>query len=449
MSLVFGVVGVNLLFLAAGYLLLSGSLRGATWRERSSWAGLALLLGAGSVGSAVFFATLLGARASLAVAAASLVAVAALGAVARRIDVPRPRATRSSIVAGAAFGVAAAVCALGIIGGFRSAPWLDDAWGIWLPKGIALWRHGLDERLFVPNGEYVAFGVPDYPLWWSVVTSLDMQATRDPIQVKNSLYNIDVRVMCAQLALLTVAFVGSVARLLWGYVRPEVLAGGLLLLVLSPELWRQVQGGGADIPLAIYIALGVLAGALWLRTRAPFHLALACFCAAVALQIKTEALLEVVALVLVGALFDRRFVLAGAALLSALPWIAWRWVNDVPSRVGDLDLSRIERVPKAIAEVAEHVFDPTEWLAIVPAFALLAVLARRPAALLVPTALAAGVVAAYWIDRDEITYVLETSAYRVVDPVVLAAAVLLPLLAETFLQQRQTLREDHVLIGEP
>ena len=77
---------------------------------------------------------------------------------------------------GAAFGVVAGVCAVGVVGGFRSSPWLDDAWGIWLPKGLALWHHGLDDRLFAPSGEYVTFGVPDYPLWWSVVTSLDVQA---------------------------------------------------------------------------------------------------------------------------------------------------------------------------------------------------------------------------------------------------------------------------------
>jgi hypothetical protein len=69
--------------------------------------------------------------------------------------------------------------------------------------------------------------------------------------------------------------------------------------------------------------------------------------------------------------------------------------------------------------------------------------------LLVPAALLAVVLFAYWIDRDEIDFVLATSAYRVIDPVVLCAAVLIPLLAESFLQQRQALREDHALVGEP
>jgi hypothetical protein len=68
--------------------------------------------------------------------------------------------------------------------------------------------------------------------------------------------------------------------------------------------------------------------------------------------------------------------------------------------------------------------------------------------LLVPGALLAVVLTAYWIDRDEIGFVLATSAYRVVDPLVLSAAVLIPILAESFLQQRESLREDRALVRE-
>jgi hypothetical protein len=350
--------------------------------------------------------------------------------------VPTPAHALDPLVA-AAFGLVAAICLLGVVGGFRSGPWLDDVWGIWLPKGLALWHHGLDERLFAPNGDYVTFGVPDYPLWWSVVTSLDVQAVG----------GLDVRVVCAQLALLTVAFVSAVARLLWDCVRPPVLAGSLLLLVLSPELWRHVQGGLADLPLAIYLALAVVAGARWLQTREPFLLALAGFSLAVALQIKTEALVEVAALVLVGALFARRLLWSALALVAALPWLAWRWAHDVPGRA-ELDLSRVERLPDAARAVGEHLFDPTEWLVVVPLAIVLALVARQPKVLLVPAAPLAVVLAAYWIDRDQIDFVLATSSYRVIDPVVLSAAVLVPLLAESFLQQRESLREDRALVRQ-
>jgi hypothetical protein len=429
-----GVLAVNLAFVVVGYALLGR----ARWHW--SWAGLALLVGAGAVGTLVFFATIVGLHASLWVAALAAVILVALGAFGPSSSLvlgQRPGA-RVGPLAGALFGLVTAVCLLGIVGGFRSSPWLDDAWGIWLPKGLALWHHGLDARLFVPNGEFVTFGVPDYPLWWSVVSSLDVQAAGD----------VDVRVMCAQLALLTAGFIGATARLLWGYVRPSVLAAGLALLVLSPELWRHVQGGVADLPLALYLALGVLSGALWLKSRAPFHLVLAGFAFAVALQIKTEALPEVAALVLVGTLFARRLAWTGLALLASLPWLLWRWIEDVPSRA-KLDFTRTDRLPDAVRAVSEHLFDPTEWLVLVPAVIVLALLARRPKSLLVPAALVAVVLVAYWIDRDEIGYVLATSAYRVIDPVVLSAAVLIPLLAESFLQQREPLREDRALVGEP
>ena len=432
MTLVGGVLAVNAVFVVVGYAFLGRA------RRRLSWAGVALLVGAGAVGTVVFFVTMAGLHASLFVAAVISGALVVAGLVGARGSEPQaPPAARVSPVTAAGFGVVAGICLLGLVGGFRSSPWLDDAWGIWLPKGLALWHHGLDQRLFVPNGEFVVFGVPDYPLWWSVVSSLDVQAVG----------GLDVRVMCAQLALLTIAFVGAVARLLWGYVRPAVLAGSLLLLVLSPELWRHVQGGVADLPLAIYLALGVLAGAVWLKSREAFHLALAGLSLAVALQIKTEALPEVIALVTVGALFARRLALAGIALAAAAPWIIWRSVHDVPSRA-ELDFSRTERVPDALRAVAEHLFDPTEWLVVVPLVIALALLARRPRALLAPTALTLVILVAYWIDRDEIGYVLATSAYRVIDPVVLSAAVLIPLLAESFLQQRESLRQDGALVGE-
>jgi len=436
MSLVAGVLAVNAAFLAVGYTLVGPA------RWRASWAGVALLVGAGSVGTLVFFATMLGWRASLAVAAAGA-AVLAVGGLVFWRRAPRTRddlspARRLDALTGAALGVIVAICLLGVIGGFRSAPWLDDVWGIWLPKGLALWHHGLDERLFAPSGEYVTFGVPDYPLWWSVITSLDVQAVG----------GLDVRVVCAQLALLTVAFVGAAARLLWDCVRPRVLAGSLLLLVLSPELWRHVQGGLADLPLAIYLALAVLAGARWLQTREPFLLALAVLSLAVALQIKTEALAEVAALAVVGALFAQRLLWGALALTAAAPWLAWRWAHDVPSRA-ELDLTRVERLPDAARAVAEHLFDPTEWLVIVPLAIVLALIARQPKVLLAPGALLAVVLVAYWIDRDEIDFVLATSSYRVIDPVVLSAAVLIPLLAESFLQQREPLRENRALVGEP
>jgi hypothetical protein len=54
-----GVLAVNLAFVVVGYALLGRP------RWHWSWAGLALLVGAGAVGTLVFFATIVGLHASL------------------------------------------------------------------------------------------------------------------------------------------------------------------------------------------------------------------------------------------------------------------------------------------------------------------------------------------------------------------------------------------------
>jgi hypothetical protein len=448
MSLVGGVVAMNALFLALGYALLARPLGALDWRTRASWAGVALLLGAGALGTGVFFAAILGAHASVVTALVTAAVLAGLG-IFVRIGLPQAPGTTGPTTA-ALFAVVAAAAALGIVGGFRSAPWLDDAWGIWLPKGLTLWHHGLDERLFAPNGRYVAFGVPDYPLWWSTVSSLDVQAVGE----------LDVRVMPAQLALLTVAFLGAVTRLLWGVVRGWLLAASLALIALSPELWRHVQGGAADLPLAIYIALFGLGLAGWVATQRGLWLLLAIVGGVTALQIKPEAIAEalIVALVAVAAAAagGSRRALRGVAAAtaavaaSALPWLLWRAAHDVPARspLGDaLDPGylgdRAERVSPALEELGAQILTPLNWLLIVPLLVgvlVLGFLRERRGEWLLPLAgLALGfvfLVWAYWSNPDDIDFLVATSAYRTVDPLVLTAAVFLPVAAERLIRTR-------------
>jgi len=439
-----GVLAANLLFAGVGYALLWRTLRGRTFTSLMSWAGVALLLGAGSVGIAVFFATIAGARASFAVAVACS-AVLAAGGLLLRFGLPERTTHGVSALLAGLFGLIASVCLLGVVGGFRSSPWLDDAWGIWLPKGLALWHHGLDERLFVPNGAYVPFGVPDYPLWWSIVTSLDVQA---------SVGALDVRVMPAQLALLVAAFVAAVARLLWGVVRPAPLAVGLLLLVLSPELWRQVQGGVADLALAIYVALFALALAGWAIEGARWWLLVAAVAGATAVQVKTEGLGEVLIAGFVAAAFVPRArragvaVVTGIAATAALPWLGWQLAHDVPSRspLGDwIDASylaeRSERLGPTLEDVASGSLDPRSWLLLVPLAIVLAAIGfvrdRRLPWLAPIVGLVLGFVFllwAYWANPDPIGFLLSTSAYRTVDPLVLTAAAAIPLLADRLLR---------------
>jgi hypothetical protein len=443
--LVAGVAGLNVLLLAVGYCLLAACL-GGPLRHWASWAGLALLLGAGATGVTVFGATILGATAGTSTLALAALLLAIVGLAGRwvtgpRFAAPRPPSRPAGWVATLAGSAVLVICVLGLVGGFRSSPWLDDAWGIWLPKGLALQHLGLDPRLFVPNGRFVAFEVPDYPLWWSVLTGLDVRFVG----------SVDVRAMDAQLALLAVAFLAAVARLLWGFVRPVVLWPALLLVAASPDFWRHAQGGMADLPLAIYLSLCVLVGVGWLATGAAFYLVPLAVFAATALAIKTEGLPEValvaVALTVAGLLTARRRLLGlwsafGVAALSYVPWLVWRADHDVTSRVGlGAALSPdVGRVGTTVGTVARHLTSPREWLLVVPLALALAVLGavreRRPAWLVPAAGIALGYLFVVWAfasASDDLDFLLATASYRVVDAVVLTAAVLVPILAERLL----------------
>ncbi len=450
-QLVFGILALNIVFLASGYCVLAGALKRLGPVCWLSYAGVALLVGTGLVGTAVSVATIAGATSGLATLFGSAAAVSALGialACSSRVHIAVPAcpSLRSAMSAeatatAACFGVVV-ISAVAIVGAFRASPWLDDAWGIWLPKGVALSRHGLDPRLFAPNGRYVSFEVPDYPLWWPALSGLAMRFVG----------SIDVRAMNAQLALLTFAFVGAVARLLWGVVRPWILWTGLLLLVASPEFLRHTQAGMADLPLAIYLSLCALAAVGWLSSGRGFYLLLAFAFAATALEIKTEGMPQLLILLLAAtalaggtrARVARLWAVAAAAFATFLPWLAWRAQHHIASRTGlgkALDpgyLSRrTDRLFPSVEALARELADPRNWLLLVPltlAVALaLALRQRRWVWLGAPATLAALFgfwVWAYWVDRDPIDYLLATSSYRVIDSIVLLAAVVLPVLSE-------------------
>jgi hypothetical protein len=436
-----GVGVLNAAFAAVGFALL----RGLGLRVRWFDAGLALVLGAGVSGTAVLLAVIAGARANLLTFALAAVALLGTSIALRRLRLPSvpPPPFRAGAAAWCLGAGVAAVALLGLAGSFRSSPWLDDAWGIWLPKAVALLHHGLDERLFVPNETYVAFEVPDYPLWWSVVTALDLGAVGE----------IDLRSVNAQLGVLAVGFLAAIARLLCEIARGWIVAAAVALVAFAPEFWRHAQGGMADLPLAIYVSLTALAGALWLRHRRPLHLVLAALFAATAVQVKGEALAEIAVLIVVGlalARGDRALTaLAGvSALATALPWLVWQWAHEVPARTPLADAfdpgylgARVERVGPAARAVVEHVLDPTRWLLVVPLVLVVSAAAAvrtRQLADLAPVGVAAGfgafLVWAYWANRDELEFLLATSAYRLVDPIVLTAAVLLPFSVERLLR---------------
>jgi hypothetical protein len=454
-QLVGGVIWLNLVFLLVGYCSLTAFLRGrpaATW---ATFAGVALLVGAGLVGIVLSGLAVAGSATSLPVfgATAAVLALAGLGvgirASASRVGLgfQAPAVRVISVVerwvAAVAVGGVVAVCCVVVVAGFRASPWLDDAWTFWLPKGVELSRSGLDKRVFLPNTDFVSFTSPHYPLWWSIVGGLDVAAVG----------RIDLRALDAQLAVLYVAFTAAATRLLWGRVRPTILLPAMLLTAAAPELVAQTESGGADLPLAFYVALAVMAAALWLQRGELLFLALAFVFAGTALNTKDEAAGLVVVLLLVAGCFawaqwPRRFVMlvaaSAAAFATLAPWRAWTSIHGVSSEAVGADAfdpahlwEQRDRLGPAAHAVAHQMLQPRGWFLAVPLLVVtsiaLAIRERRVAWLAPPAMIAAGFacfVWIYWAGSVELTFWLDTSAYRVVDSVVLAAAVGFPLVAE-------------------
>jgi hypothetical protein len=357
-----------------------------------------------------------------------------------------PRGSTSALAiigsAAGAYGVAA-MCGLMLFASFRSSPWLDDAWTFWLPKGIFISHTGLDLRVFGGDPSYAQFANADYPLWWSIITGLVMRFVG----------HIDLRAVDAELALLFVAFFGASARLLWGSVRSWILWPALLVLAASPELLRQSQSGGADLPLAAYVGLTVLAAVGWLARRERFFLLLVTVFGAAAASIKVEGAAQLIVLVAVPGAFAWRkgngrvrplYLSLLVAFLLAAPWFIWSRVHGLPHAYSlgqALDpthlAARTERIGPTAHEIGRQLVDVREWFLVVPAFvaagALATAVERRWLNLTPVFALGLGYafwIWIYWSGPLPLSFWLQTSGYRVVDSLTLTAGVFLPLFLE-------------------
>lgn len=475
MGLVAGVLVVNLAFAGVGFALLAPALRSSGSRVWISFGGVAFMVGAAVVPVVLCAVAVAGGRTGLpafaivaGVLAASGVAAAVLLPEQRRRSLaprlsPAPVESRAAghVAATAAAALVAVLVAV-VVGGFRTTPWLDDSWFMWLAKGVTLDHLGLDARMFVPNADFVSFTSPGYPWWWSIVGDLDVRAAG----------SIDMRALNAELALLLTGFVAAGGRLLWGRVRPSLLCCGLLLLVVSPELLRQAQGGGADVPVALFIGLTAIAAFLWLSGVGPLALGLAAIFAAAAIQTKDEGLPQIVILFAVASVFAsfsagaRRiaqlWLAAIVSLLSALPWLVWRATHNVPSEVSLGDgfhrlaaLDATDRLHSAATTLAHDVFSPRQWLILVPLALGLALAATVLTRRLLPLAVVAvlGLEFAFWLwvywsTTDDLHYRLTTSAYRVVVTPLVLAALSLPLLTDALTNALRVRRGARPLWGD-
>ena len=452
-----GVLLVNVVAALVGYALVFPASRSLV--TTLSYLGLAIVVGTGAIFVTLGVLAPFGLRIGLGVFLVVAAALCVLGYVLRRrlrssLDSPPAPAPRTlledAVVTISGFGLVA-LAAIVLVGAFRSVPWLDDTWYFWLPKGRALDLTGLDPSLWRPDPHFTAsygdgqetlrFIRPDNPLWFSMLLA----------RVVPSGARFDFRAANVEMAILLVSFVGATARLLWGRVRTVVLLPALLLVFAAPELLRQAQGGAADVPLALYLALALLAAAGWLAERRPVALLLLVVFGAAALAIKTEGLFELPLFLAILSLFAWP---AGRALLplwaacagavaTLVPWLVWRSVHGVsnvfsihdalsPSYLGDRT-----GLLRSAADTLGHDFTSIRhWSLILPLTIVLGAAAALRDRRILWLAPAAGLLAAYalfvwvsWADPEG-NFRLIASAYRYVTPPLVTAGVFLPILAE-------------------
>jgi len=339
-----------------------------------------------------------------------------------------------------AVGVAAVLVALVLLGHawatYELRPLLEwDGWAIWGTRARALYEFGGATGPVFTSDVYLPL---QHPLLLPSLEAIDYRAM--------GVY--DPTLAHVQLALYAIGFLLAFVALLRDRV-PFGLVGLSVLAILSAEpVLKQLSTNLADVPLAFFVALGLVGTGRWLASGERWPLvAGALFLGAAALT-KSEGLFFALAALLALAPFARgrwrELALAALAVaVIVLPWRLFVAIEDLPIveyRFGNAFSpgylsDNSDRVEPAVRGLGGEIFS-WDWGLLVPLVAaslVAAVLARRYALASFAalwTALAfLGLVLVYWISTIPIELALVWSGDRTIVTIVVGAAALAALLA--------------------
>jgi hypothetical protein len=258
----------------------------------------------------------------------------------------------------------------------------------------------------------------------------------------------DPTLVHVQLLLLAVGFLLAFVSLLRDRV-PFVLVGTTVLAVLAAEpVLKQLSTNLADVPLALFVALGLVGLGRWLATDERWPLIAGALFLGAASLTKSEGLFFSLAAVVALLPFAwRRWRELGAATLGVvaivLPWrlfvelhglplVEYRFRNAIsPGYLSD----HSDRVRPAVDGLLDEIFT-LEWGLLIPLFAaalVTAIVARRYAlagfAALWTLLAFLGLVLIYWISVIPIELALVWSGDRTIITLVVGAAALAPVVA--------------------
>jgi len=359
---------------------------------------------------------------------------------------PGERMPNRDSLASRSVGIAAFVAALVVLAHamrtFAVRPLVEwDGWAIWAMKARALYDFG-----GVGHGVFTTqpYGPLQHPLLLPSLEAIGFRA----------MGAFDGTLIHVQLALLAFAFAAGLWTLLRERV-PAALAGAsILAIVVADSTLRQLAGNLADIPLAFFVALGVVALARVLLDESTGLLPVAALMLGAATLTKPEGLLFAAAALVPFVAIARTkasLLTALAVALILLPWRIFTAVHGLKNpeySLGDAInpgylADHSSRAGPAFWGVWHQVWS-SGWGWLVP-LALIAfggvLLARRwrVAGFAAAWALLsyAGIVLVFWISVVPVELTLRWAAYRTVASLVIGAAALAPLLAAEAWSVRQ------------
>jgi Dolichyl-phosphate-mannose-protein mannosyltransferase len=434
-----GLLLANVLYLAIGVALLPLLRLARTGAELYRRLGLAYVLGLAATSALAAHLALIGVPVGLGELAVITLVVGIFGWRRYRVLSAGTRAEPvSEPLVSRGVGVAAFVVALVVLAHalrmFTVRPLVEwDGWAIWGMKARAIYDYGgVGHGLFTTQ----PYGPLQHPLLLPALEATGFRA----------MGAFDGTLIHVQLALLAFGFAAGLWTLLRERV-PAALAGAAILaIVVADSTLKQLAGNLADIPLAFFVALGIVALARTLLDDNARLLPFAALMLGAATLTKPEGLLFAAAALVPFVLIARTRASLLTALAVALILVPWRifvaihGLKNPEYSLGDAVSpgylsGHSARVRPAFWGVWHQVWS-SGWGWLVP-LALIAfagvLLARRwrVAAFAAAWALLsfAGIVLVFWISVVPVELTLRWAGYRTVASLVIGAAALAPLLA--------------------
>ena len=357
------------------------------------------------------------------------------------------RFERSSLLIGVLAFAAALVLLAHAIRTFTVRPLVEwDGWAIWAMKARALYDFGgVGHGLFTTQ----PYGPLQHPLLLPSLEAIGFRAMN----------TFDGTLIHVQLALLAFGFAAGLWTLLRERVPAALTGAAILAIVAADSTLRQLAGNLADVPLALFVALGVVALARMLLDANAALLPFAAVMLGAATLTKPEGLLFAAAALVPFVAIARTRAAVWTAVAVALILLPWRiftaahGLKNPEYSLGDAInpaylADHSSRAGPAFWGVWHQVWS-SGWGWLVP-FALIAfaaaLLARRwrVAGFAAAWALLsyAGIVLVFWISVVPVELTLRWAAYRTVASLVIGAAALAPLLAAEAWSVRETSEGD-------